>query len=234
MVMLSLFIGTVTMSMNQSMENIRMLAEEKKKKEMFQKNKAALLANHAKEAAAAAAAAAQEAEKLRRKSVKTPSTRRLSSAGSGGSSPPRTPDFREFNNLSDQPSHQLTSNGRSDESGRSPRLSVVNEGTSSTLSNCVSSAAIPLTDISNLQIGQVESEIYFDEDRSTENGSRWWDLLVHIVLVPFLFISHVRNRKNAYLLLQKEEKVSERQRNLKKYLLAVKKFFLVLNRYLFI
>jgi hypothetical protein len=40
MVMLSLFIGTVTMSMNQSMENLRLLSERKRKREAYLKNKA--------------------------------------------------------------------------------------------------------------------------------------------------------------------------------------------------
>lgn len=40
MVMLSLFIGTVTMSMNQSMETLRLLSEKKRKREAFLKNKA--------------------------------------------------------------------------------------------------------------------------------------------------------------------------------------------------
>jgi hypothetical protein len=44
MVMLSLFIGTVTMSMNKAMETLRLLSEQKKKKEAFLKNKAMLSA----------------------------------------------------------------------------------------------------------------------------------------------------------------------------------------------
>lgn len=50
MVMLSLFIGTVTMSMNQSMENLRLLSEKKRKREAFLKNKAIITAQVATDA----------------------------------------------------------------------------------------------------------------------------------------------------------------------------------------
>ena len=218
LVMLSLFIGTITMSMNQSMEELRMLAEKKKKKELYEKNKAIATAKIAEDNVKRMAAG-----NMRQRSPSSKSRgRRSSSAGGSPDSSLRSKDDLSLQSKEgtalDTASGSIPINDKSLPESSSEEAAAITRD----LQKMMEEHAVNL-DTNKLIHAQgehadIHRAMYVDQvldDSEIEESDKVG------VAGPFGFAVHLfhktRNMRQNKLI----EEAAQRQDNIKRYLLAV-------------
>jgi hypothetical protein len=232
--MLSLFIGTITMSMNQSMEELRMLAEKKKKKELYEKNKAIATAKIAEENVKRMAEG-----NMRKRKLKMSGGRRSSSAGASPDSSLRSGEdlsLRSGEDLSQRSEEDFTLKSKDGTAIDTASSSIpINEKSLLPESSSGESGAITR----DLQKMMAEHEANRDPNKLIHAQGEHADIhramYVDQVLDdseieesgkvgiagPFGFAVHVfhktRNMRQSKLI----EEAAVRQDNIKRYLLAV-------------